>query len=113
MSKKTNIEHLRELVKDNDEANEFLDAIQDQFDAADTVLKDKEEKITLLEEDVSNLKTELREAEEEPALKIDAGIGVINWNSDNIRLMSLMETLGEKVKQHGDMRVQNFLINAL
>lgn len=112
MSKKTNIEHLRELVKDNDEANEFLDAIEEQFDASNTILKDAEDEISSLEEDVSNLKTELREAEEEPALKIDAGIGVINWNSDNIRLMSLMETLGEKIKQHGDVRVQN-LLNAL
>ena len=112
MSKKTNIEYLRELVKDNDEANEFLDAIQEKFDAADTVLKDKDDEITSLEDDIISLKNELQESEEEPDQKIDAGIGIILWESDNIRLMGLMETLGEKIKQHGDVRVQN-LLNAL
>lgn len=109
MSKKTNIEYLREFVKDNDEANEFMDAIQEKFDAADTVLKDKEDEITSLEENITRLKNELQEAEEEPKNEIKAGIGVIRWESDNLRLIGLMELLDEKIIQYGDLPVYNAL----
>jgi predicted RNase H-like nuclease (RuvC/YqgF family) len=99
MLNKTNIDHLRDLIKDNEEAIEFLDAIREELGKA----KDK----------ISTLKTEIGERDSEIDMleealasdadleEIDCGIGSIFYREpDNLQLQSLMEDFKEKHQVH-------------
>ena len=108
MTKKTNVDYLRELLKDNDEANEFLDAI----------VRDREITMNSLEADndykegrIKELLDQLEEFKTGEGLAniIQTGMEPIYWHTDNIRLIGLMETFEEKVKKWGDIKVQEVL----
>jgi hypothetical protein len=105
MSKKTNVDYLRELLKDNDEANEFLDAIirdrEITMNSQEADNEDKEFRINELLEQLEEFKTG-----EGLANIIQTGMEPIYWHTDNIRLIGLMETFEEKVKKCGDIKVQ-------
>jgi chromosome segregation ATPase len=99
MPTKTNMEYLKEFIKDNEEAIEFLDAIQEELSKAN----DK----------ISTLKTEIRERDSEIDMleealasdadleEIDCGIGSIFYREpENLQLQSLMEDFKEKHRVH-------------
>lgn len=103
---KTNIDYLRECIKGNDEANEFLDGI----------VAEHSRDISHLNHKINGLKEQLDEEqpEAEYANAIDAGIGEIKWEADALPLQSLMETLCEKLnlKKINPLKIEN-LLNAL
>lgn len=97
MAEKTNMEYLKEFIKDNDEALEFWEAVQNGI----IEIKDK-----LFVEQRSNreLKTQMenmKEMGDEELITIDCGIGVIEYlEPDNLQLQSLMEDFKEKHQVH-------------
>lgn len=110
---KTNVDYLRHILDtlgnlmgaDNyKESIEWLDAIQDELNVAKSVVTDKEDEITSLEEDTSNLKTELNEKEEESEYEdsIDTKMGKaenIRWSAPNLACKTMMEELGEAISR--------------
>lgn len=112
-AKKTNIDYLREFIVGNDEANEFLDGVVKDLDQLRSEVENASEESTDLEDQISNLKVEVRDLEGKNYRNyIDAGIGTIGWESDSLPLQSLMETLEEKLKKHSPLKIEN-LLNAL
>lgn len=112
---KTNIDYLRECIKGNIEANEFLDAIVADRDRLISSIEDAAEENTEMDDKISSLKGEIRQLEGKSYKNtIDAGIGYINWEADALPLQSLMETLDEKLnlKKINPLKIEN-LLNAL
>lgn len=91
-SKKSNIDYLREQIKGNDEANEWLDAISKELDEA-------KGSVNLESAVAESLRGELDGFECGYGLSntLDAGMGEINWQSDSPQLESMMEELGEAI----------------
>lgn len=93
MAEKTNMEYLKEFIKDNEEALEFWEAVQNEI----IEIKGK-----LFVEQINNreLKTQMENMEEmgyEELITIDCGIGIIEYlEPDNLQLQSLMEDFKEK-----------------
>lgn len=89
---KTNIDYLRELIEDNTEAVEFLDAIEKEFDES----KDEIERLKLLVADTDELEAaneRIEELEEfEPNYTFE-GIGKIYIRCDNLADQSIIESL--------------------
>ena len=101
-NEKTNVDYLRELIKGNDEANEFLDAIKDELDGANELIKGLEDDIKTLESDKHELKTEIVNLEEEKEYEdvIDTNMGpkeYIRWEAPNLAAKSMMEELGQAI----------------
>lgn len=103
-----NIEELRKILKEqekkNEEANEFLDAIE--TNAIDLNLK-----VAELEE-VNKDEDDDEEDDYDAACdsSIDCGIGFINYEEpDNILLQQLMENLTEAIKKTNPLKVSELL----
>lgn len=96
---KSNMEYLKELIEGNDEALEFLEAIEnehtDEVDDLKSQIKDKDKEI-------SDLKSDLEDAKEEADMSyfevIDCGIGTIEYSTDNLKLQSIMEDFKAKLE---------------
>jgi chromosome segregation ATPase len=101
---KTNIEHLRDLIKDDEEAIEFLDAIKDELNDANEELDDANKKIDKLtdENKEQEKEIELLEASLESDAdmeRIDCGIGVILYRQpENLQLEIIMDEFKEKME---------------
>lgn len=103
MAKKTNEQHLIELIskgKDMSEAKELLyEIISDRDDLVDKIKKELRE----TQEDLDAAENGLKEMSEYKALNkvIDTNLGAhghLKWKCDNISIQSLMETLGEELQ---------------
>lgn len=102
MAEKTNMEYLKEFIKDNDEALEFWEAVQDEIKDLEKELDDATDRIDDLEKGNEEQESEIEELQE--ALdsdanleEIDCGIGSIFYREpDNLQLQSLMEDFKEK-----------------
>lgn len=115
LREKTNIDYLREYIKDNVEANEFLDAIVAEQDRLISEIVDASEEHTGLNDKISSLEGDVRDLTGKNYRNyIDAGIGHIGWEADALPLQSLMETLDEKLnlKRINPLKIEN-LLNAL
>jgi hypothetical protein len=97
MAEKTNMEYLKEFIKDNDEALEFWEAVNKEMKKLEIGLKEAREELGELEKINDNQDNEiamLQEALESDSYleKIDCGIGVILYREpDNLQLQSLMD----------------------
>jgi len=100
MSKKTNIQYLRELISDNDEAIEWLDAIQDELDESIKDNRYAEERITELRNQLEEYKTG-----EGLANQINTGMETLYWDCNNIAIEGLMEDFGDKLFKVGHIKV--------
>lgn len=95
---KTNIDFLRELIQGDEEALEFLEAIEDD-------LKDKDDEISSLGIEVKELEGKVSYLEgeiesNEGIIEIDCGIGVIRYEEpDNLKLQTIMEELKEQLEE--------------
>ncbi len=107
---KTNIEHLRAIINekmfDKDEALEFLEAIEDDIktleddDTVQSELDSANEKILELENELDEM---------ELGKKIECGLGVISYETDNLQLDLLMENLEERIKKFGTLKTLQML----
>lgn len=90
---KSNIEYLREAIKNGTDAEEWIEAIEYELNKA-TELKDE---VKVLEDEKRSLESEVSSLEEElesrPGLQIiDCGIGIIEYvQPDNLKLQCLMD----------------------
>lgn len=106
MVEKTNMEYLKEFIKDNEEALEFWEAVNKEMKKLEIGLKEAREELGELEKINDNQDDEiamLQEALESDSYleKIDCGIGVILYREpDNLQLQSLMEDFKEKHQVH-------------
>ena len=96
----TNAHHLRELIKDNEEALEFLNAIENEYKRELDKLNDE---IYLKDQKILELRSELEYAKEEADIShfeiIDCGIGDILYKiPENLKLQTIMEELKEKLE---------------
>jgi hypothetical protein len=102
MATKTNIEYLKEFIKDNKEALEFWEAVNEERKKLELGLKEARDQLGELEKINGNQDDEiaiLQAALESDANleKIDCGIGSIFYREpDNLQLQSLMEDFKEK-----------------
>ena len=105
-NKKTNIDWLRQIIEKSEktidpdeykEAIEFLDAVQEDFDNLKKEGDDKGDKIKSLEIEIGDKQVEINDFEPDWTT-IRAGIGTIDWKSDNIQLQYIMEAVEEKLK---------------
>lgn len=101
--KKTNFDYLSELIESHlapakqDEAKEFLEAINNEYVDMKDELKSKEDEL-------DNKQTEIQELEEDISYsnKIETNLGsqgVISWSVDNISCKSMMEELGNAISR--------------
>src|ERR1700753_1428100 len=103
MRKKSNAFYLRELIKGNDEANEWLDALETEIvDLKETISAQRRELIELEDQYAEDADTSL-------SYSIDVGIGTIEWQADNLQLQGLMQELGDKVKVHTPLKIMDIL----
>lgn len=119
--KKTNIDYLRNIIDANEknfeednykEASEFLDAIQEDNDDFKMEQDNKKDEIKDFEKEILSLESRMLEMDDEPKNKINAGIGIIKWESDNIQLQYIMEALEEKLKTNSPNSIVDH-INAM
>jgi hypothetical protein len=103
MATKTNMEYLKEFIKDNEEALEFWEAVDKEI----SLLKKrlgvcKYDKDVLREQyDILNDENEILEEAVNGIITINCGIGVIEYlEPDNLQLQSLMEDFKEKNQVH-------------
>lgn len=90
-TKKTNYDYVKEFLKGNDEALEFLEALQTDNDFKLKKLQDRNVEL-------AGEVAELEIAEDMASLEtIDFGIGILEYKEpDNIKLQSFMEELKDK-----------------
>jgi chromosome segregation ATPase len=103
---KSNMEYLREFIKDNPEAIEFWDAVSRDIEESNDEIKElksdiqsKENFIEELEEKNEELSSELANYEDNFE-EIDCGIGTIIYkNPYNLKLQMMMEEFKEHVEK--------------
>jgi hypothetical protein len=106
MPTKTNMEYLKEFIKDNEEALEFWEAVNEERKKLELGLKEVRDRVGELEIINDNQDDEiviLQAALESDAdlEEIDCGIGSIFYREpDNLQLQSLMEDFKEKHQVH-------------
>ena len=106
MAEKTNMEYLKEFIKDNDEALEFWEAVQDEIKDLEKELDDATDRIDDLEKENEEQESEIEKLEDalendSDLEEINCGIGSIFYREpDNIQLQSLMEDFKEKHQVH-------------
>lgn len=93
---KTNIDYLREFIKDNDEAIEFLDAIENEITSLKDGVKNLETENNSCNSEINELMMEVEELRQPDFETIDCGIGTIEWRADNLKLQQIMEDFAEK-----------------
>lgn len=108
---KTNFEYLKDICVGNDKAIEFIEAAErehaEPLKTNRALIADNEE----LEKENGELSEKCDAFEEEPEYPhtIDVGIGVINWDSDNLQLILLMEALEQKIQSVGPLKALRLL----
>ena len=103
MAEKTNMEYLKEFIKDNDEALEFWEAVNKEIKLLQKRLELCKHDKDVFEEQYEILNNENKILEEamNSIITIDCGIGIIEYlEPDNIQLQSLMEDFKEKHQVH-------------
>ena len=89
-TEKTNMDYLYEFIKDNDEANEF-------WEAANEEIIDLKDECNVLKEKNASLNSQLTELLEEPVpdlQTLDFGFGEIEFvYPDNLKLQGIMDEL--------------------
>lgn len=97
----TNIEALRSILlkmehEPTDEAIEFLDAIEEEFNGGDNEdISEKNEEIEELQQEISSLKEDW--VDPDRLISIDCGIGIIQYiEPDNLKLRLTMQDFKEK-----------------
>lgn len=118
-SKKSNIDFLRQILdkylKQYDEGAysesiEFLEAIAEEMDEFKKEIDHAEDENDKLEIRITELKSEIEDLESDnKEFTIQAGIGAIGWSADNIQLRGLMQVLGDKIKSHTPLKIENIL----
>jgi hypothetical protein len=103
---KTNFEHLKDICVGNDEALEFIEAAENDFDEMKSDLK---KQLYDAQDEVDELPKKFDEKEADYDNTINAGIGEINWQSDNLQLQLVMEALAEKIQSVGPLKVLRLL----
>ncbi len=91
---KENIAEVRKIKALTEEDLEFVDAIAD---GVDDLMEEHESEIEKKDDEIEELKED-NDDEDEFQNTINAGIGTIDWNSDNLQLIDLMERLTEALK---------------
>lgn len=96
-----NIEALRSLLKGElleDEANEFLDALKEEFEEKEDKIEELEKEIGELEESIEDKDDELDGYEEH----VIAGLDTIYIKLDqgNMEIQSRVDTFIERLKKH-------------
>lgn len=114
MSKKTNIEHLRDLIKDNNEAIEFLDAIQEELENEKAASDNFKDEVRYLESAKNELENEISYLKEEMECNnfIKTPQGIIKWEADNLQHIAILEALSEKINSKSPIEIEA-AINAL
>jgi hypothetical protein len=102
MSNKSNIEYLKDICAGNDEALEFIEAIENDIYDLTSEKEDALDEIHKWEEKYDDKKTDYPNT-------IDAGIGHIHYDADNLQLQLVMEALDEKIKSVGPLKVLTLL----
>jgi archaellum component FlaC len=109
---KTNFDYLREFISGNDEANEFLNAIEGELSEAsaeikenDKLLEEKGDEIEKLEKEVGDLEEQI----ESPLADEITSIQTIRYEADNLQDQQTMETLKEAIEKHGSLNVMYHL----
>lgn len=107
---KDNIEELRKIINGTSisrvEALEFIDAIEGNIEELYDEIKEKENKICGLRDDIDDYEESRNKIDAE----IDCGIGLIEYKEpDNILLQSIMENLGEAIQKYGAKRVNELI----
>ena len=105
---KTNFEHLKDICVGNDEALEFIEAAENDYD---TLKEESKNECDGYRDEINDLEGRIADLEKEVSYtdSIDAGIGVIEWSSGNLQLQMVMESLGEKIKSIGELKVLRLL----
>lgn len=93
---KTNIDYLREFIKGNSEANEFLDAIGKEIRLLEKDVENLKDENNSLYKEVNGPMMEVEEMRHPDFSTIDCGIGTIEWRADNLKLQQVMENFKEK-----------------
>lgn len=117
---KTNIDWLRQVIERSEkemdsneykEAIEFLDAVQEDMDDLEKESENKGEQIKFLQTEVDDNEREIKNMkDDEPDWEIiQAGIGTIQWQSDNIQLQGLMESIQEALKHHSPNSITQYI----
>jgi hypothetical protein len=102
-TKKTNYMYLRDSIKDNEEAIEFLEAFDKEMK---TIIEDKDETIRNLELELDDATVEKRAFSNQ----IETGMEPLNWDCDNIAIQSMMEELGEALgRSKTPLNIENIL----
>ena len=87
---KSNMDYLKELIEDNEEALEFLDAVAKE-------IKEDKGKIKRLQQRVmENVGGQASDGGYHRT--IDCGIGTIKYKTNNLKLQFIMEDLKEKLE---------------
>jgi len=107
---KTNVQYLRDIIKDNDEACEFLDAIENELKEANDGWDHSERERNKLQDSSDEIERELNEIKESgPGNIIRTPQGNINWDADNLQLQAIMESLEEKLKTTSPVEIARIL----
>lgn len=105
MKEKSNIEHLRDILQEynNDQAEEFLEAIENEFDEKIDEIEELDDKVRDLESENEDLEDQLIGViDEEDLITIDTGIGKIRYlQPDNMKCQQYMEGLKNKLERDG------------
>jgi len=111
----SNIAELRKILNEDnfkkDEADEFLDAIEEGVNDLDEELKEVKDELEKEQEKVSDLEKSVSELEDSAGNdKIDCGIGDIEFiTPDNLQLIDLMENLNGAIQKIGSKKVNELL----
>lgn len=107
-----NIKELRKIINGNsfsdEEANEFLDAIEENAKELNKEIEDSEKRIKYKEEQVDDLEDEI-ERISVSGERIDCGIGEIKYEADNLLLGMVMENLDQAIQKHTPLKVNEHL----
>lgn len=105
--RKTNIDHLRDLIKDNDEACEFLDAVQKDLDEANDGWDESDREKKSIQERSDEIERELNAIKEDgPGNIIRTPQGNIKWQADNLQHMAIFEALEDVIKYKSPLEIE-------
>jgi len=108
---KTNFDYVRDFLKGNEEAMEFLDAAENDYRVVVNMINENGEYAKKQEEENENLLLRISRLEEEPIYpnEIITPSGNIGWNADNLQLIAIMESLEEKLKTTSPVEIARIL----
>lgn len=90
------IDHLKTLLT-TEEQKEFIETIRKQAEFIETRNRALMTEKSRLSDRVGDLEDFIEEMEKQYDNEIDAGIGIIEYNADNIQLEAVMEALSERI----------------